>query len=90
MTVIIMIVTASGLVMSSAMVLIQCYLVKLRREFNEKMQSQAGKFDCTLAILSELSRTQNDSRILLSNIEGHLRSITENESKERLFGPAGI
>lgn len=90
MTAIIMIAAASLLVTALATVMMLYYLVKFRREFNENMQFQVGRYDCILAMSAELTRTQNDIRILLSNIEMHLRSITVNEPKESRYGPAGI
>ena len=86
MTAIILIMSASLLVIASSAVVIQYLLVRFTREFNQNMQSQAGRYDCILAMLAELTRIENDSRILLSNMESHLRRIIENKAKERRYG----
>ena len=90
MTAIILIMSASLLVIASSAVVIQYLLVRFTREFNQNMQSQAGRYDCILAMLAELTRIQNDSRILLANMESHLRRITETEPKEKRYDPVSI
>jgi hypothetical protein len=88
--IVLIIMSASLLVIAFSMVVIIYFLVRFRMELNRNMQSQVSRYDCILTMLTELTRTQDDSRILLANMESHLRRIIDNKSKDRQYGYANV